>query len=99
MTRSQVIAAWDAEIERRGGEVDAGTAETMIRGVPSARPRSEICALHSMTLRLHRLAVIEIDAEVDYFEGRQTGLGAELEDSPVNYRRLTVHSSTVPKPG
>jgi len=33
-----------------------------------------------MNLRLHRLAVAEIDHEVDYYESRQTGLGAELED-------------------
>jgi hypothetical protein len=33
-----------------------------------------------MKLRLHRLAVAEIDHEVDYYESRQTGLGAELED-------------------
>jgi hypothetical protein len=31
-------------------------------------------------LRLHRLAVAEIDHEVDYYESRQSGLGAELED-------------------
>lgn len=31
-----------------------------------------------MNLRLHRLAVSEIDHEVDYYESRQTGLGAEL---------------------
>jgi plasmid stabilization system protein ParE len=33
-----------------------------------------------MNLRIHRLAVSEIDHEVDYYESRQTGLGAELED-------------------
>jgi plasmid stabilization system protein ParE len=33
-----------------------------------------------MRLRLHRLAVEEIDHEVDYYESRQSGLGAELED-------------------
>ena len=33
-----------------------------------------------MTLRLHRLAVVEIDHEVDYYESHQPGLGAELED-------------------
>ena len=33
-----------------------------------------------MNLRLHRLAVAEIDHEVDYYEARQAGLGAELED-------------------
>ena len=33
-----------------------------------------------MKLRLHRLAVAEIDAEVDYYESRHSGLGAELED-------------------
>ena len=33
-----------------------------------------------MNLRLHRLAVAEIDQEVDYYETRQVGLGAELED-------------------
>jgi hypothetical protein len=31
-------------------------------------------------LRLHRLAVVEIDHEVDYYESKQPGLGAELED-------------------
>jgi plasmid stabilization system protein ParE len=33
-----------------------------------------------MNLRIHRLAVAEIDHEVDYYELRQVGLGAELED-------------------
>jgi toxin ParE1/3/4 len=33
-----------------------------------------------MNFRLHRLAVAEIDHEVDYYESRQSGLGAELED-------------------
>jgi plasmid stabilization system protein ParE len=32
-----------------------------------------------MSLRIHRLAVAEIDDEVDYYEARQVGLGAELE--------------------
>jgi hypothetical protein len=33
-----------------------------------------------MNLRIHRLAVVEIDHEVDYYESRQAGLGNELED-------------------
>lgn len=33
-----------------------------------------------MKLRIHRLAVAEIDHEVDYYESQYTGLGAELED-------------------
>jgi plasmid stabilization system protein ParE len=33
-----------------------------------------------MNLRIHRLAVHEIDHEVDYYESREAGLGAELED-------------------
>jgi hypothetical protein len=33
-----------------------------------------------MNLRIHRLAVAEIDHEVDYYESRQAGLGNELED-------------------
>ena len=33
-----------------------------------------------MILRLHRRAVDEIDHEVDYYEAKQAGLGAELED-------------------
>lgn len=33
-----------------------------------------------MNLRIHRLAVVEIDHEVDYYESRQPGLGAELEE-------------------
>lgn len=33
-----------------------------------------------MHLRIHRLAVAEIDREVDYYESRQSGLGRELED-------------------
>jgi hypothetical protein len=33
-----------------------------------------------MNLRIHRLAVAEIDHEVDFYESRQVGLGAELED-------------------
>ncbi len=34
-----------------------------------------------MKLRLHRLAIAEIDREVDYYESHQEGLGAELEDA------------------
>ena len=33
-----------------------------------------------MNIRVHRLAVAEIDHEVDYYESRQAGLGDELED-------------------
>jgi toxin ParE1/3/4 len=33
-----------------------------------------------LKLRLHRLAVAEIDHEVDYYESCSAGLGAELED-------------------
>jgi toxin ParE1/3/4 len=33
-----------------------------------------------MNLRLHRLAVAEVDHEVDYYESCQTGLGDVLED-------------------
>ncbi|MCC6379104.1 MAG: type II toxin-antitoxin system RelE/ParE family toxin [Burkholderiales bacterium] len=33
-----------------------------------------------MKLRIHRLAVAEIDHEVDYYESRSAGLGADLED-------------------
>jgi plasmid stabilization system protein ParE len=33
-----------------------------------------------MNLRIHRLAVAEIDREVDYYESRHVGLGTELED-------------------
>lgn len=33
-----------------------------------------------MNLRIHRLAVAEIDHEVDYYESRQRGLGTELEE-------------------
>ncbi len=33
-----------------------------------------------MKLRIHRLAVAEIDHEVDYYESCSAGLGAELED-------------------
>jgi hypothetical protein len=33
-----------------------------------------------MNLRLHRLAVDEIDHEVDYYESIYAGLGAELEE-------------------
>jgi hypothetical protein len=33
-----------------------------------------------VNLRIHRLAVAEIDREVDYYESHQAGLGAELED-------------------
>lgn len=33
-----------------------------------------------MILRLHRLAVTEIDHEVDYYESCQAGLGEALED-------------------
>jgi hypothetical protein len=33
-----------------------------------------------MNLRIHRLAVAEIDREVDYYESRHSGLGTELED-------------------
>lgn len=33
-----------------------------------------------MKLRIHRLAVAEIDHEVDYYESCSAGLGAEFED-------------------
>lgn len=33
-----------------------------------------------MKLKIHRLAVAEIDHEVDYYESKQTGLGTALED-------------------
>jgi hypothetical protein len=33
-----------------------------------------------LKLRIHRLAVVEIDHEVDYYESCRAGLGAELED-------------------
>lgn len=33
-----------------------------------------------MNLRIHRLAVAEVDHEVDYYESIYPGLGAELED-------------------
>ena len=33
-----------------------------------------------MNLRIHRLAVAEIDHEVDYYESCSAGLGAELEE-------------------
>jgi hypothetical protein len=33
-----------------------------------------------LKLRIHRLAVAEIDHEVDYYESCRVGLGAELED-------------------
>jgi hypothetical protein len=33
-----------------------------------------------MNLRIHRLAVAEIDHEVDYYESREPGLGTQLED-------------------
>lgn len=33
-----------------------------------------------MKLRIHRLAVAEIDHEVDYYESCRDGLGAELEE-------------------
>jgi toxin ParE1/3/4 len=33
-----------------------------------------------LKLRIHRLAVAEIDHEVDYYESCGAGLGAELED-------------------
>lgn len=33
-----------------------------------------------MNLRIHRLAVAEIDREVDYYDSCRVGLGAELED-------------------
>jgi hypothetical protein len=34
-----------------------------------------------MNLRIHRAAVAEIDRYVDYYESREAGLGAELEDT------------------
>lgn len=33
-----------------------------------------------MNLRIHRLAVAEIDHEVEYYESREEGLGTELEE-------------------
>src|SRR4051812_48696882 len=50
------------------------------RRVPSAHAAAESRTRGSMNLRIHRLAVAEIDHEVDYCESRQAGLGAELED-------------------
>ncbi|MBA3464312.1 MAG: hypothetical protein H0T46_30450 [Deltaproteobacteria bacterium] len=44
------------------------------------RPGSQSCSRCSMKLRIHRLAVVEIGHEVDYYESRQPGLGADLED-------------------
>ncbi len=39
-----------------------------------------------MKLRIHRLAV-EINHEVDYYEDRQPGLGAELERQAPHHQR------------
>jgi len=39
-----------------------------------------------MNLRIHRLAVAEIDHEVDYYESRETGLGTQLEDEVAPYQ-------------
>ena len=72
--------AWNREIARRGAEVDARTADTMSIDEYRAHVRQRRAARASVSLRLHRLAVAEIDREVDYYESRQAGLGVELED-------------------
>ena len=33
-----------------------------------------------MNLRIHGLAIAEIDHQVNYYESKQPGLGSELED-------------------
>ena len=48
-----------------------------------------------MNLRIHRLAVAQIDREVDYYESRQVGLGAELEDETAGALSLIAQ---FPKP-
>src|SRR5947207_9675811 len=50
------------------------------RRISSARATAQSRARASMNLRIHRLAVAEIDREVDFYESRQAGLGTELED-------------------
>jgi hypothetical protein len=47
-----------------------------------------------MNVRFHRLAVDEIDHEVDYYESRQAGLGSELEDE---IDAVPTSSSAFPK--
>ncbi len=61
-----------------GGCRDCGDADR--RRIPSARATASSRTRASMNLRIHRLAVAEIDREVDYYQSRQVGLGTELED-------------------
>jgi hypothetical protein len=49
-----------------------------------------------MNFRIHRLAVAEIDHEVDYYESRQSGLGTELEGRD---RRCVLDDPPVPARG
>jgi hypothetical protein len=55
-------------------------ARRLIPAAPSASRRIRDRQLRDMNLRIRRLAVAEIDHEVDYYESRQAGLGTELED-------------------
>jgi hypothetical protein len=73
--------AWDAEIARsRCGGGRRHRADDDGRRIPSARATAQSRTRASMNLRIHQLAVAEIDREVDYYESRQSGLGTELED-------------------
>jgi len=65
---------------RRGSEVDAGSAETITLEEYRAHVRQRRAARESVNLRFHRLAVAEIDREVDYYESHHVGLVAERED-------------------
>jgi plasmid stabilization system protein ParE len=51
-----------------------------------------------MRLRIHRLAVAEIDHEVDYYEERQPGLGDELENEiDAVFRRILRFPESAPQ--
>jgi putative addiction module component (TIGR02574 family) len=72
--------AWDAEIARRGAEVDAGMAVTMTIDEYRVHLRQRRANARVDEPANPRLAVAEIDHEVDYYESRQAGLGTELEN-------------------
>jgi hypothetical protein len=49
-------------------------------------------------LRIHRLAVAEIDHEVDFYEARHPGLGAELENEvDKTFQRILLFPESIPQ--
>ena len=52
-----------------------------------------------MDFHVHRLAVAEIDREVDYYESRQAGLGRELEAEIDAAFSVIIRSPMLPRDG